>query len=492
MIPVYSIAAVREMERAALLRRRPFALMRAAGVAVAAQSRKMTAKGKAIKALAIAGPGNNGGDALVAAAELRKHKWQVDVILCQPKKQLPPDAAAALRLWQKDGGKVLIPADMINGSLDIGGYDIIIDGIFGIGGKRPLGGDYGKMAQMLNAAAAKVIAIDVPSGINADSGGGEECIMATQTITFFAAKAGLYTGKGIAAAGEVAVCTLGGKINAAADGMVLDSIDDLPFAMLRRRKDSHKGDYGSACLIGGAAGMTGALALASRACVRLGAGKVAAVALAPNRPAFDTMAPEVMWQSPPVNVKKHSVIGIGVGLANNAAAKKMMAQMTASILPLVVDADGLNILAADSALRRKFCCRKGAKIITPHPAEAARLLECTTAQVQSDRIAAAKMLAQQTGAQTLLKGAGSVMASPDGEWMLCGVGNAGLAQGGSGDVLTGMIVALLAQSGDVRFALNAGCYLHSAAADVLARDGYIGMDITAIAKTAAMLLNAAI
>ena len=341
------------------------------------------------------------------------------------------------------------------------------------------------------AAAAKVIAIDVPSGINADSGGGERMHNGNTNDNFFCRQSRALYRKGIAAAGEVAVCTLGGKINAAADGMVLP-IDDLPFAMLRRRKDSHKGDYGSACLIGGAAGMTGALALASRACVRLGAGKVAAVALAPNRPAFDTMAPEVMWQSPPVNVKKHSVIGIGVGLANNAAAKKMMAQMTASILPLVVDADGLNILAADSALRRKFCCRKGAKIITPHPAEAARLLECTTAQVQSDRIAAAKMLAQQTGAQTLLKGAGSVMASPDGEWMLCGVGNAGLAQGGSGDVLTGMIVALLAQSGDVRFALNAGCYLHSAAADVLARDGYIGMDITAIAKTAAMLLNAAI
>ncbi|MGI9337193.1 MAG: NAD(P)H-hydrate dehydratase [Gammaproteobacteria bacterium] len=497
MTPLYNIAAVREAESAALARRAhaPFSLMRMAGLAVADAARKMITKKKPT-ALILAGPGNNGGDALVAAAALQKHHWRVDAVLCQ--KPAQPDALRALRLWKESGGKTITAESLTSGDLDIAKYDIIIDGIFGIGGKRPLSGKYAKVAKAANTAAAKVLAIDIPSGINADTGGGGECIMATQTITFFANKPGLHTGKGAAASGEVITCTLGEKMTSAPDGMMINAIGDINFSHLRRQKDGHKGDYGNICFIGGDDGMTGALALAARACIRLGGGKVRAAPLCQNPPAFDTAAPEVMWQKPPVTAKQYSVIAIGTGLGKSAAAKKSMTQMTisaaASSIPIVADADGLNILAADDKLRQKFAARPGAKVITPHPAEAARLLKCTTTKVQNNRIAAAIALAKQTNAQTALKGAGTIMASPNGEWQLCGGGNPGLAQGGSGDILTGMIAALLAQTKDAAFAMRAGCYLHAAAADQMAKEGggYIGMDINAIAAAAATIINRAL
>lgn len=495
MTPLYSTAAVRRAELSALARRRaaPFSLMRKAGMAVARAAQRMTTKQKP-KMLALAGPGNNGGDALVAAAALRAKGWRADVILCaKPKRE---DAVRALQLWQKGGGKTMTPASLTTGDIDANGYDVIIDGLFGIGGNRPMSGEYATMAKKTNAANAKVLAIDVPSGINADTGGGGECIMATQTITFFADKPGLHTGKGIAAAGKVIICTLGEEMKDAPMGAVVDSAADLTFGILRRRADGHKGDYGSVCIIGGDDGMAGALALAARACVRLGAGKVRAMPLCDNPPAFDTAAPEVMWQKPTAASSafangEYAAIAIGTGLGKSAIAKRLMMQAAASTIPLVVDADGLNLIAADDKLRRRFAARKGEKIITPHPAEAARLLGCTTAQVQEDRITAAKLLAKQTGAYTILKGAGTIVASPKGEWQITGGGNPGLAQGGSGDVLTGMTVALLAQTKNAPFAAAASTYLHATAADQLAKanNGVIGININKIPPTATKTLN---
>lgn len=490
MTPLFDTAAVREAEMSALAARRraPFSLMRMAGLAVAAAARKMTKKQKP-RMLALAGPGNNGGDALVAAAALiRKHQWNVDVAMCHPSRP-GSDAERAMQLWQQTGGKTIAAESLTSGDIDK--YDIIIDGLFGIGGKRKLSGSYASIAKRVNAANAKVLAIDVPSGINADTGSGGECVMARRTITFFGDKPGLHTGKGLAAAGEVMLCRLDGMMDIAAAGMVINDDNDLPFAMLRRRKDGHKGDYGNVCIIGGDDGMTGALALAARACVRLGAGKVRAAPLCQNPPAFDTSSPEVMWQKPPVKMKDYSVIGIGTGLGMGAAAKKIMTQTITSAAAMVVDADGLNILAADDKLMKRFAARAATKIITPHPAEAARLLKCQTAKVQQNRIKAAITLAKQTKAQTLLKGAGTIMASPSGKWQICAGGNPGLAQGGSGDILTGMIVALLAQTDNPDFAAKAACYLQGAAADQLAKanNGDIGININNIPPTAIKTLN---
>ena len=483
MTPLYDSAAVREVERAAFARRPSFALMRDAGGAVAVEAAKMIARKRA-KALAIAGPGNNGGDALVAAAVLKKRGWGIDVVLCAGKNKLPPDAAQALQQWR---GSVVTLGDFLRAPGD--GYDIAIDGLLGIGVNRPLGGEYSKLAKLINAAPFPVLSIDAPSGVNTDTGGGES-IFAARTVTFFADKIGLRTGKGKAAAGEVVVCDLNEKMTLPPRGMMHNSLDDFNFACLRRRADGHKGDYGTVFVIGGNEGMLGALALASRACARLGAGKVFAMPLAKNAPACDFIAPEVMWRKFG-NVKAAAdVIAIGVGLGVNAEAKKTMKKAMSPPLPLVIDADALNLLAADEALKRQVKKRKAPTIITPHPAEAARLLKCQTSKVQNDRIAAATTLAKQTNAIAVLKGAGTIVSSPSGEWTICAAGNPGLAQAGSGDVLTGMIAALLAQTKDATFSARAGVYLHAAAADELSRtNGEIGLNINNIAPTAAKLLN---
>ena len=483
MTPLYDSAAVREVERAAFARRPSFALMRDAGGAVAKEAAKMIARKRA-KALAIAGPGNNGGDALVAAAILKKRGWGIDVVLCGGKDKLPPDASKALRQWR---GSVVTLGDFLRAPGD--GYDIAIDGLLGIGVNRALDGNYRKLAKLINSAPFPVLAIDAPSGVNADTGGGGECIFAARTVTFFADKIGLRTGKGRAAAGEVVVCDLNEKMTLPPRGILQDSASDFNFARMQRRGDGHKGDYGTVFVIGGNEGMLGALALASRACVRLGAGKVFAMPLAKDAPGYDFIAPEVMWRKFD-NINAPDVIAVGVGLGVNAEAKRTIKKAVSSPCPLVIDADGLNLLAADAMLKREIKKRKSATIITPHPAEAARLLKCETSKVQNDRITAATTLAKQTNAIAVLKGVGTIVSSPSGEWTICAAGNPGLAQAGSGDVLTGIIAALLAQTKDAIFSARAGVYLHAAAADELSRtNGEIGMNINNIAPTAAKLLN---
>ncbi len=495
MTPLYDSAAIRAAERAAFARRPSFALMRAAGKALAGEAQKMLAGRKAVRVLAAAGPGNNGGDAFVAARLLQKAGCRVAVAFAGSEAKLPPDAARALREWRQSGGTVADVSAAARGK-----YDLAIDGVFGIGIRRPPQGEQLALIRLLNAAPFPVLAIDAPSGIDVDTGGGGECVRAERTVTFFAEKPGLRTGKGKAAAGVVSVCGLGGGMTVAPCGFLCDDIRDFGFARLRRRSDGHKGDYGTVAVVGGAMGMTGALALASRAAVRLGAGKVFAVALAENAPAFDSDAPEVMWRRaadfyrsgslfPPV-----SVVAIGVGLGADAAAKKTFARAVMLPSPLIADADALNILAANPALTKKFAARKAQTVITPHPAEAARMLQCKTEEVQNDRINAAKTLAQKTNAETVLKGAGTVIASPSGEWNICNAGNPGLAQAGAGDVLTGIIAALLAQTADANFSANAGAYLHAAAADQLTKEtnGEIGINLNNIATAAAKITNPAI
>lgn len=372
-------------------------------------------------------------------------------------------------------------------------YALAIDGLFGIGLARPLDDTYKETVHRLNALSCPVLSIDIPSGINGDTGAAAgKAVYATRTITFFAAKLGLYTGDGAQAAGKVVVERLNFQGNATPCGFLLNDDDDLNLRQLQRHKNTHKGNYGTLAVIGGATGMVGASVLATRAAVRLGAGKVFALSLANPVPLLDWSMPEVMWCTATADILKTLSLQagvIGVGMGTDSAAKRLLKTALTLPLPLVVDADALNLLAQHLPLRNLCTNRKAPLILTPHPTEAARMLGSDTIAVNKDRVHAAKTLAANYSACVILKGAGTVIADSSG-WCICAAGNPGLAQAGAGDVLAGIIGALLAQTQNAEFAARAGVWLHAAAADEqAAQSGTIGLNLNTLAETAARRLN---
>jgi hydroxyethylthiazole kinase-like uncharacterized protein yjeF len=259
-----------------------------------------------------------------------------------------------------------------------------------------------------------------------------------------------------------------------------------------RPRDSHKGMFGTVVIIGGAAGMTGAALLAARAALKLGAGTVHAVLLVENAPAVDLVQPELMlhraqgWGRLP----EGSVCAIGCGMGASVAAQKLLHDTLGQNVPLVLDADALNLLARHADLQHDLRARRAASVITPHPAEAARLLGIGTAEVQADRLQAAARLAANLQCAVALKGADTVCATRDGALFLNRTGNPGMSAPGMGDVLTGMIAAFVAQGLGVDEAMLLGVHLHGAAGDAIAAEGVtVGMTAGELTDWARWLLN---
>ena len=320
---------------------------------------------------------------------------------------------------------------------------LVVDGLFGIGLQRDVTGAYAERIAWINAAAseAPVLALDTPSGLESDSGRVLGCaVRASHTITFIALKPGLLTLEGPEHCGALHLATLDLDARALLEpaGHVIGP-DAIAAALPRRRLNTHKGDYGSVGLIGGASGMAGAAVLAGRAALKLGAGRVYVGFAGEEVPAFDPMQPELMFRrAEEVLALDHlTCLAVGPGLGQARKAKAHLQAALAKPLPIVLDADALNLIAADEALARALATRNAPAVLTPHPAEAARLLHTTTAQVQHDRLNAAADLASSFRAHVVLKGAGSVCASPDGRWAINTSGNPGMASAGMGDVLTG-------------------------------------------------------
>jgi len=276
-----------------------------------------------------------------------------------------------------------------------------------------------------------------------------------------------------------------------ANGSPLDA--SVLLTLPRRRRDSNKGDFGNVGVLGAAAGMTGALLLAARATLHLGAGKVYAASLTPAL-VVDFMQPELMLKSlddffdSPLNV-----LVVGPGLGQSDAARAVLVQALQHRATLVLDADALNLLAASAELKMALLQRSAPILLTPHPGEASRLLACDVPTVQHDRLQAALQLAQQYRAWVVLKGAGSICAAPDGSWRLNPTGNPGMSSAGMGDVLSGMLAALLAQRMTPFEALQLGVYLHGAAADTLVARGVgpVGLTASEVLLEARALLNRA-
>jgi len=466
-------------------------LMQRAGAAVAAWAAELAGdSGRPI--LVLAGPGNNGGDAFEAARLLRERFFDVRVVFAADAAALPADAVAARQRYGEAGGLTLaeIPDDTR--------FALIIDGLFGIGLTRPPEGRYADWIAAANRLATRdrcpLLALDCPSGLDADTGRAHgHPARASHTLTFMAGKPGLLTGDGPDHCGEVRVADLGLDLAAEIppDGHVADIAEFLPL-LAPRARNSHKGSFGSAGILGGAKSMLGAALLAGHAALKLGSGRVYLGLLDPDAPSVDFCHPEIMIRRADALLQTDlQALVCGPGLGRSGEAIRLLDQALKCPLPVVLDADALNILATDGRLEGNLYNRVAPVILTPHPAEAARLLSCSTREVQSDRVRAARELAERYRCDIALKGCGTVVATVDGEWWVNSTGNPGMASGGMGDVLTGLIVALLAQGWPAAAALLAGVHLHGAAADrlVAAGCGPVGLTAGEVIGAARRLFN---
>ena len=473
-------AAIRRLEARHLATAQP-PLMEQAGLAAADLACEIVGEARA-RILILAGPGNNGGDAYVCAKHLKARGHAITLCSSAPGQALPDDAAHARQAWQDAGGQVLAALP------DVLDHTLVIDGLFGIGLSRPVEGLAAEWITRINQAHCPVLALDIPSGLDADSGAVlGPCVRATHTLTFLAAKPGLYMQNGRDHAGIVECASLGTDASTeAAQAGRLISTADFESALQPRLHNSHKGSHGNVAIIGGACGMAGAALLAGRAALYLGAGRVYLGML--ERLAVDYAQPELMLREVTDAIAQavgtHAVIGIGPGLGQSEGALTALRLVISTDKPLVMDADALNLIALHPALVTHIARRSAPTLLTPHPSEAARLLACDTVAVQQDRIAAALKLARRFNAAVVLKGSGSVIALPDddgqeGHWYVNGNGNGGLATAGTGDVLLGFITALLAQGNDAASALLAAVHLHGAAADLLVETGTGPIGLTA-------------
>jgi len=454
-------------------------LMQRAGAAAAEYARELAAQCNA-PVLILAGPGNNGGDAFEAARLLREQFFDVHVVFAGDRERLPRDAAAAFQRFSAAGGSTIA---CIPDSLR---WSLIIDGLFGIGLTRAPAGDYAQWIVAANRLAERdhcpLLALDCPSGLNADTGTTfSPCICASHTITFISAKPGLLTGDGPDQCGAIRVAGL--DLDPAReippDGRIL-ALQDFADKLKPRRLNSHKGSFGSAGILGGSQSMVGATFLAARAALKLGAGRVYLGMLDSDAPRVDLAQPELMIRQAATLLQADlQALVCGPGLGRSPEALCLLEQSLKAPVPLVLDADALNLLAENASLQGKLCNRVAATILTPHPAEAARLLDCSVNDIQRDRFTAARELAKRYHSHIALKGCGTIIATVDGEICLNSTGNPGMATAGMGDVLCGLIVALLAQDWPANTALKAAVHLHGAAADRLVTSGIGPIGLTA-------------
>jgi ADP-dependent NAD(P)H-hydrate dehydratase / NAD(P)H-hydrate epimerase len=503
---LYSDAQLRAAERD-VRPRNGASLMQRAGESVAKHVMTMLKSRKTKTVLILAGPGNNGGDAWVAARALQLKKVSVTVCVLGEHKFADMTAKKARDAFVKARGK-LFPNDGLNSSTGavFGAYGLIVDGIFGIGfsaSTRDVGGEFLAAMRAANAAhdefSVPILAIDIASGLDAETGvAAADAIRADTTLTLLGAKPGLYTTDGVDCCGSVIVDSIGVNL-AASQGQLLTR--ELAAALIPvRRNNSHKGHYGNAGIIGGASGMVGAAVLAARAALHLGPGKVFLGLVAKNAMSVDAINPEIMLRDAKAIAKDKTIsaFAIGMGLGEDKVATSLVHDVLSRGVPTLLDADALNILATNPSIGAAFGVKlpqnarqPSSLILTPHPAEAARLLKTTTAKVQAARVASAQKIAERWNAIAVLKGAGTVIATPDGSYVINTSGNPGMASGGMGDALSGMIAGLMAQGLSAFDAARLGVYLHGAAADVALHHGMgpLGLTASEVIFEARTLLN---
>ncbi|QIL20408.1 NAD(P)H-hydrate dehydratase [Thermomonas sp. HDW16] len=447
-----------------------FALMARAGQA--SWRRVLKHWPQAQRIAVVCGPGNNGGDGYVLARHAQESGRNVQVVSLLP--PATPLARRACDEYLAAGGRIVEAPEGLQGA------ELIVDALFGIGLSREPDAATAALIETINAHPAPVLALDVPSGLDARSGSAPgTAIVADRTLQFIARHRGLRTGVAMDHVGELELATLDlpmSSFDGIAPAASAYRHDALHGFFPLRPRDSHKGRNGHVLCIGGDAGSGGAVMLAADAALHCGAGLVSVATRPAHVPALLARRPEAMAHGiDDVEQLTHlleraDVIAIGPGVGQGAWGQALFDLVLACAKPRVFDADALNLLA-QSPRRLNEC-----DVMTPHPGEAARLLGIATVDVQRDRFAAANALRERYGAQVVLKGAGSIVASPEAVPAVICAGNPGMAVGGMGDLLTGCIAALLAQGFAPRDAAIAGALLHASAGDAAARvDGERGL-----------------
>ncbi len=444
MLPeaVYRTRQIRDIEQmAGAAHGMPdFVLMRRAGAA--AFKHLMARYSRLEHLVVVCGPGNNGGDGYVVAGCARRIGIRVTVLaVAEPRTAA---AAATRREYDHDGGAVTDDLAILATA------DLLVDGLFGLGLRRAPAGAAAECIAAMNRVGCPVLALDVPSGLHSDTGRAfAQCVTASVTVTFIGLKMGLLTGQGRSRVGEIVLADL--NIPAAARRAAPAARIIQPPVLEKRRREMHKGEAGRVLIVGGSRGMLGAALLAGEAALRCGGG-VVTVAVAEaclDWPAL--RCPELMSveaQRAPLAdlLARADVVVLGPGLGQSPWSERVFERFIGSKCRLVVDADGLNWLARAGAPLASPAARQPSWTLTPHPGEAARLLQCAVADIQADRPAAAREIAARFGAVCVLKGPGTLVADAAGALLVCEGGNPGMATAGMGDVLSGIAGAMLASA----------------------------------------------
>lgn len=472
---IFATAEVRELERLAITTCgvTDYELMcRAAAAALRVIDRRWpNARSLAI----VCGAGNNAGDGIVLARLAQAAGRTVTAQMLVPTDRYTGPAKQAA-LDARAAGIMLTPFD----AAALGNADVVVDAVLGTGLTRPLSDAFHAAVTAINGAARPVLALDIPSGLDADSGSpAPVAVRATATVTFLGLKQGLFLGSAIDHCGELEFdgldvpVTLAQNLRAPLRRLTRE---DLERALPRRPRSAHKGTCGRLLLVGGGPGMSGAIRLAAESALRVGAGLVYVATHHDSVASVLAGRPEIICHSVASERDLEPILGmvdgvvIGPGLGQSSWAYRLWRRVLGTELPIVVDADGLNLLAAEPAARAGW-------VLTPHPGEAARLLRGATVEaVQRDRLASVRALASRYGAMTVLKGPHTLIAvpRPDAVIDVCDRGNPGMATGGTGDVLAGALGSLLVQTGNLEVAVRAGVLLHAVAGDEAAKAGERG------------------
>jgi len=442
----------------------------------------------------VCGAGNNGGDGYVIARLARQKGLAVTLIQMASSEHIQGDAALARQDWLDKGGSDSPRQDTEHFIAELNSSDLLVDALLGTGLQRDVSGDWKMLIEQLNQHRIPVLAVDIPSGLHADSGvvmG--DCVRANRTISFIGLKQGMFTAAGAEYCGRVLFDDL--QIPAEVCDAVepsatrLDANNACRLMPAARRATDHKGKFGHVLVVGGGPGMPGAALMAAMAAARSGAGLVSIATHPEHASQLVSQCPELMCRGVPSAtelgelLQRATVVVLGPGLGRSAWASDLFARVLDTDLPLVVDADGLNLLASEKASRKNW-------VLTPHPGEAGRLLASSTKAVQQDRFAAARQIATDYQAVCVLKGSGSLIHDLEDSVSISTSGNPGMATGGMGDILGGIIAALIAQGLELADAARLATWLHGRAGDMAAADrGERGMLATDLLPWIRMLMN---
>ncbi|MFH0351095.1 MAG: NAD(P)H-hydrate dehydratase [Chromatiales bacterium] len=427
---------------------------------------------EARRILVLCGPGNNGGDGYVLAREARRAGLTA-AIQQVGDTALKGDARAAAETALAAG---LAPQPFDASSL--GGHEVLVDAMLGTGLDREVRDEYRLAIESVNQSPCPRLSIDIPSGLNADTGAVMgAAVRAEATVSFIGLKQGMFTRAGPEHCGEIyyddlsVPCAVFERVPCSARRLELGPLRRL---LPQRPRDAHKGRFGHVLVVGGEIGYAGAARMAGEAALRVGAGLVSLATRAAHAATLCAARPEIMCH--PVETASEikglldqaTVIALGPGLGRSSWAVNLLARVIESELPMVADADALNLIALDPIAKSTWT-------LTPHPGEAARLLGMTVAEVQADRFRAVAELQRRYGGVAILKGCGTLICGPNGDTSLCAYGNPGMASGGMGDVLTGVIAGLLGQGLSSLDAATLGACLHARAGDRAAASGQRGL-----------------